>query len=404
MRAYLWVILIIAGFVMVSAAVFSNVPGHVEIRWHDSVYRTPLLSGLLLLVTIILFSYLLFRVLVGLFSLPGALGNLWKAKREDSHAGHANVGLAAFICEDWPLAYRSLAQGALSQGQCATMFMLLAAQAAMEQGDADAVARYLLQAKDMPLDKEAQQTLAYLRAIAPGQAADATPEQRATRLADFLEEYPQHAGARHRLALAYQESGQTERLEQLFDRTPHSGGVRDLAWQQKIWIHRFDMAATTEPAMRLQSLQQTWDKAPGRIKDSIACMAHYLTLMGLQTDQSGADMAVREIEAQLQKMWHPQLVCLYGLIPGERAAGQIEAASTWLNKYRDDPDLALCLGRLYLRQGVLGKAAEQLQRAAQLRAMDGDILGELARIAAAQGEFANSHQHLAEAKSASINR
>ncbi len=399
MRAYLWGTLIVTGLVMISAAVFSNVPGHVEIRWHGSEYRTPLLTGLFLFVAIVFFSYLLLRVLIGLFSLPGALGNLWRAKRVDSHAEHMSTGLAAFISEDWPLAHRSLSQGARSQGRHAPMFILLAAQAAMAQGDADVLAHYLLQAKDMELDKESQQTLAYLRAIAPGKAAHATPEQRATRLTDFLEEYPRHHGARHHLALVYQESGQTEQLEQLFDQAPRDGNASDVAWQQQIWMHRLDQAATADQAMRLQSLQHSWDKAPGRIKDSIDCIAHYLELTGLQTNQSGAEMAAREIEAQLKKMWHPQLVRLYGLVAGERVEAQIEAASAWLEQHQDDPDLALCLGRLYLRQGVLSKATEQLQRAAQLRAMDADILAELSRVAAAQGEFANSHQLLAEAKS-----
>ena len=401
MKAHLWVMLIATGIAMLGIAVFSNVPGHVEIAWRGVEYQTTLLVALLGLFAIILFSYLLLRALIGVLSLPYALSSLWQAKRSGTATDHLSIGLSAFVSEDWPLACRSLERVAPSQGSQAAHFMLLAARAAMEQNDVTRANQCLDQAKGMARDDAGKQALAYLRAVSPDeQGKELKPAQVAERLAAFLKKNPQHGAARNRLASAYQELGQLEQLEALFGKEKISEQQSDVMWQKRIWLRRLDNVGAMDAAARLHNLQEVWRELPRTISDAIECIARYLELMGLGAGEKGAALALQEIEGHLRKTWYPQLVRLYSLIPGEQVAAQIKAATAWQAAHQDDPDLSLCLGRLYLRQGALDKAAEQIGRAAKLRPHDADILSELARLRAAQGDLAQSHEQLVAGKRA----
>ena len=400
MKAYLWLSLVVMLIVMISIAIFSNVPGHVELSWRGEEYRVSLMTALLLLFSFILFGYLLLRALIGVFSLPMTLSSLWQSKQPGiSPTEHLIIGLSAFVSEDWLLACRSLEHGTTKTQPQAAALMLLAARAAMEQGDQKLLSQYLGKAKSLVQDDVTRQALAYLKIISDGTKEGSKPADYIAQLDTFLKEHPKHDEARAKLALLYQAQGDWEKVEELFDKEYLSERQSDVAWQKKIWFRQLDKAVAGDVATRLKKLERIWSELPRTINDDPQCRAHYLQLMGLSTEQNGADLAVQKIEQHMQEAWSPPLARLYGLISGADVEAQLRVATAWHTKHQEDADLALCLGRIYLRQGALVKAGEQLQQAAKQRPGDADICSELARLSAAQGEFAKSHKQLVAAKS-----
>jgi HemY protein len=67
------------------------------------------------------------------------------------------------------------------------------------------------------------------------------------------------------------------------------------------------------------------------------------------------------LEHALEREWNPTLVALYGESAGENALPQIERAEKWLRAHARDPALLLALVKLWMRQGLWGKAQSYIE-------------------------------------------
>ncbi|WP_304985701.1 heme biosynthesis protein HemY [Coxiella-like endosymbiont] len=85
------------------------------------------------------------------------------------------------------------------------------------------------------------------------------------------------------------------------------------------------------------------------------------------------------------KKWNPALVTTYGLARPIKEFKQLPTAELWLKKYPKEPELFLCLGRLSLREKLLGKARYYLKSSIKL-APTPAAYQELGRIYEAQGQ------------------
>lgn len=91
------------------------------------------------------------------------------------------------------------------------------------------------------------------------------------------------------------------------------------------------------------------------------------------------------IESTLSKVWHDQLIELYGTEDLGNYQAQLLIAEGWLQERPNNDALLLTLGRLAMRNREWGKAREYFEASCQLRP-DIQVYGELARLLASLGE------------------
>lgn len=104
------------------------------------------------------------------------------------------------------------------------------------------------------------------------------------------------------------------------------------------------------------------------------------------------DLAEKTIKEQLSSNinnWNINLIKLYGLISSNNIKNQIKTAENWLTSHPSDEKLLLTLGRLCVKEGLLGKAKNYLEKSLTIQE-DPDCYAELGRLAILLGEPENS--------------
>lgn len=351
MRRVVWLLIVVSGAVGIALLMRAG-HGNVAILWPP--YRIDLSVNLAVLILIALFLllHLLFGVLSGALNLPGRVREYRERRQRDKALKGLRDSLLAFFEGRFGRAER-LARGALSDEALAGSAALIGARAAQRMREPERRDRWLESAAAV-----AEVGNARLMTEAEIALEDRRPEEALAAIAGM-----QVRGTRHiqalRLALrAHEQLGHwSEALEQ----------VRQL--ERRDAIDAPTARATRVRALRAllegagdnpEAVRRILDEipAPERDIEEVAVAAvRALLRAGLH------EPAARIVERELERHHAPDLLALWPeltAIPGRKRLARAEA---WLQRWGEEPELLVSLGRLCAAEGLWGKAEEFLQRA-----------------------------------------
>ncbi|MFN7096568.1 MAG: heme biosynthesis HemY N-terminal domain-containing protein [Gammaproteobacteria bacterium] len=112
-----------------------------------------------------------------------------------------------------------------------------------------------------------------------------------------------------------------------------------------------------------ESLDSLWQRIPRNLKRDSQLLTLYTGRLMAQQRDSEAEQTIKDA---LKVDWQPELVRLYGLIPGTQPSRQLEAAEAWLKQYGNSSIILLTLGRLCMRNHLWGQARQYFESAMEL--------------------------------------
>ena len=141
-----------------------------------------------------------------------------------------------------------------------------------------------------------------------------------------------------------------------------------------------------------QQLHAYWRALPDeeRAERVVLAAVQALTAQGASTEAQ--KLIESALNAELDGVWHPELVAIYGRLVGGEQIARIARAEAWLRQHPNDAPLLIALGRMCFRQRLWGKAQSYLEASLAVAASQEAHL-ELARLhdQLERGEEANKH-------------
>lgn len=356
MRWAIWIILILSAAVGMALLLRFN-HGNVAIFWPP--YRVDLSVNFAVLLVVVGFVVLHF-LLVGLskaLELPTRVREYRQRRLRDGAVNALRDGLLAFLEGRFGRAER-LAQQARDDATLAGPAALIAARAAHRLREFERRDRWLSTAEGLPDTQHA-----YLMTAAE-LAIDDQDGPRALRLIETLH----GRGARHiqslRLALkAHEQAEDWDKVLQL---------VRQL--EKREALHPAAIRGLKLRALRSLFAQRRGDLAGLRalhagLSSAEKSQPELVEVTAAAFSEAGDDEAAwKMIEQGLQDHLSAGLLRQYLKLQSIPARERLLRAERWRDRYGDDPDLMLTLGRLCMAEALWGKAEEFLRIA--LRASD----------------------------------
>ena len=339
-------------------------------------------------------AYALLRLLAHALGLPSYV-QAWRARRRREHALAAlSAALQAYYEGRYARAEKE-ASSAFESGPSPALAALLAARAAHQMRDfarrdgwlerADAAgermrAACLVTRAELALEDRdfsaARDALRSLHGAGPKQIATTRMLLRAERGAGAWDEVLRLAtqlGKRDAIAPALAEEYKVQATIELLARSASDAGTFEQRWRA------LEARDRTQPRVA-------------------AAGARHATSLGRA-------MLAREIvEKGLEAEWTPQLVSLYGELPGDmpedtrhsEARQRIERAEQWLLERSRDPQLLATLGRLCVQAELWGKARSFLEASLSFEETRSAHL-DLARLSEKLGQGSDAQRHFRRA-------
>ncbi|MEN8180822.1 MAG: heme biosynthesis HemY N-terminal domain-containing protein [Pseudomonadota bacterium] len=305
------------------------------------------LAGLMLFVV----SYLSLRTLVRLWSMPDQLQH-WNRRRLAVRARHSlTQGLVELAEGNWKTAEKHLVRHA-AQSETPLLNYLAAARAAQLQGRDERRDDYLqLAHQSMP---SAEMAVGLTQAEL--QLAHEQYEQALATLTHIRSLSPKQSYVLILLKRLYVNLKEWDKLEELLPELQKRKAISaEESRELEFTIYRERMEALRSDP---DALEQLWQSLPKPIRQDPAFLKAYVMLL---MEQGAGQRAAPLIVNSLQRLWEPELVCMYGRIQTENLVEQLTTAEGWLKDRPKDPDLLLSLARLCLHNRLWGKARSYLE-------------------------------------------
>jgi HemY protein len=355
MRIFLWLLSLFAAAIGLAVAARFN-PGNVVLFYPP--YRIDLSLNLFLLLALVLFLvlYFILRAIDITREMPGKVAAYRREKREREGNRALREALKSLFEGRYGQAEKAARRSA-DLPENAGLAALIGARAAHRMRQSDRRDAWLSKVQSDNALKTAR-LMTTIELLAdddrPERALEAVQELNAT-------------GARHihalRLALkVHQRAGnwsEVLRLVRLLDKhnalhPALSRRLRELAYEDVL----------TDSAHDAESILRAWSTIPSfdRVKPFVAVRA------ARAFNARGLHHAAREVvEEALAADWDDRLVRAYRDSAAPEGTpellAQIERCEQWMNDRPTDPELALTLGALCLRQKLWGKAQRHLEQA-----------------------------------------
>lgn len=368
-------IIVVLATLLVAALVAPRLlddPGYVMI----DLGQWRLEMSLLTLAGVVLVSWVLISIVIGLLRMPG---RVLRRGRELRSRRQLENGLLALTEGDWQRAEKELHKSLSYRGS--TAGYLAAARAA--QGQADRPARdHWLQLADARFGRKHFVTgLARARLL--------VGENRVDEAVPILEELhlrkPRHAGVLRLLLQCYQDLGRWREVRLL---TPamHKAGIVDQQRASELAV----LAATRdlESSPDVEWLEQSWrslKRSQRRERDLVLAYARRALELGRP------ELAGPRLRRLLDHKLDPEGLRLYVNADDSERPGRIDDCERWLRDQPDHGALNLALGMLYLDDRQYDKAQVCLEKALQDR-QDGDAYAALGRILDRSGNLQGAAQ------------
>ncbi|GAB2511844.1 heme biosynthesis HemY N-terminal domain-containing protein [Microbulbifer agarilyticus] len=286
-------------------------------------------------------------------------------------------GLVEFMEGNWARARRLLLKSA-ARSDAPIINYLAAARSAFELGYRDEANELLAKAEATGDDTQ----LAVAISQARMQLLDKHYEQCIASLQRAMQQEPNHPALLQLLRQAYYNIGEWHGLRELLPRLEKHGSMPESQFQQlelEVYQNLLRDAASRDDK---EKLRETWHSLSGRWQRNIELR----NLYGEMLHKVGEDVeAEKHLRWILNREWRADSVRLYGHLTGADASQQITIAEGWQKEYGENADLLTCLGRLYLRNEIWGKARQYFEKSLLLRS-DPETSAELARLLYALGE------------------
>lgn len=355
MRFLFWFLALLATSIGLAIAARFN-PGNVVLFYPPYRVDLSLNLFLVLLVTLFVLLYMIIRTFRNMLKMPAKVAQYRLRKRELE----GNKALRDALKSLFEGRFGQAEKAALRAGELAEnsqLAALIGSRAAHSLGEKQRRENWLARLSDDPSYKVAR-----LMTVIELLVDDHKPEQALDAVFELNRSGIRHIHALHWALKANQQAknwGEVLRLVKQLDKRHAlhpilSKRLRELAYQDLL-------GDTTHDA---EALRRVWQTIPNeeRLQPFVAwCAAKAFNQRGIH------DEAAHIVERVLQQEWDERLVRVYRESAGAEGTpvllAQIENCEAWLKQRPTDPELALTLGSLCLRQKLWGKAQRHLEQA-----------------------------------------
>ncbi|MCB1678363.1 MAG: heme biosynthesis protein HemY [Halioglobus sp.] len=361
-------------------AVIETDPGYVLLSYGNYTLETSLWVGLVLLVSFVVITYwvmrLIYRLLSGQRSLRGWLGT----RRTHRAARLTTDGTISFIEGNWERARRQLLR-ALEHSATPLTNYLLAAQASAQLHDADRMKEYLGAAGDaVPRAAPAVELVRAQLLLRAGQYRQAL--QVLEQAGGSVARQPRALTLRYRACLGLRD---WRALRDLLPELKRHGALSEDELQQlgrRVHQQLLVAGAGTDRGASVPPLAEIWKQVPAQLKQDPEVLRCYVRGL-LELGEHAA--AEKVLVSALKQRWSSNLVREYAYVHSDNVAQQLARAETWLAEHDSDAQLLLCLGRLSARDKLWGKARDYYESSYRLQP-SAEACAELGRLLSALGE------------------
>ncbi|WP_163831478.1 heme biosynthesis HemY N-terminal domain-containing protein [Spartinivicinus ruber] len=370
--------------------------GYVLIAYGDMSFETSLWMFFAIIVLAVIIYNIVKRLTITSLRSVGFLLPVTTSSRLKRAKRYSMKGLDLLINGEWEQAGKLLGKAA-DQGEAPLINYLTAAKAANEVGDSNTVIEYLRKADDqVPNGK-----IGIGITQAQIQLANGQWEQALATLEEIRRHKPRHQYVLKLLKQVYVKLHEWEQLNALLPDLRKRHVVDDEEYQtlqQQASICQLNkviaksLNSDENVSKRIELIEEAWAAVPRKQRKLPAVLAAYAR--GLI--KAGAlGYAEKELRKALDKNYDPELVELYGQAQGEDLKAQLAFMEELRDENAKSPEVALALGRLYLRDNQLDKAEQVLRDSLKLHKTE-SVYIELSKVFAKKGRVEESTQYLTE--------
>ncbi len=344
------------GFILLLVAIgigyiIQKDPGYVLVYYNQWSVSMSLWVAVLTLLLLFLIIYYVLKLIHRLSLLRSNFG-YWSSTRKHKKAlGHIDQGLCYILNENWAAATNAFNQSMKNSPNplVNAYFSTIASHHDKNIQQRDDHLKVIMQLSD-------DYKIPALLLKAHLQIGDQHWHDALNTLDHLLQEAPKHPAVLQKLLFVLQHLEQWDRLKKLLPKIEKFASLdkKSLSAVYENYYYHLLTDNSSEPlTLRWKSIPSAYQKIPRIIR------AYTLMLI----KHSEAEEALSLIEKTLSKHWDHELITIYGQTPSSETAERLLTAEKWLKNHNNNPDLLLCLGRLCLREKILGKAQEYLIQA-----------------------------------------
>jgi HemY protein len=358
-------ILLLAVVVLAAILFVQKDPGFVLIKYRDYSLETSLAFGIVAVAIASLLIHYIFKVLMGIWRLPGTVKLQSKGRRFEKSRKLLNQGLIDLAEGRFDQAESNLIK-LVDFSESPLLHYLAAARAAQLQGKHDERDNYLKAAHEARPEAE----IAIGVTQAELQLAHQQLEQSLATLTHLRSIAPRHNHVTRLLARVYFELEDWQALvEMLPDIRKKKLLKESILKNMEARSYRGFLAAAKN---NQQALEKAWAKIPRSVQSDADLILHYIKLSN-RAESSSADVE-QLIVRSLEQKWDNRLVEAYGLFNASDPSEQLKRTEKWLDDYAKNEDLLLALGRICIRAKLWGKAQSYLEASIGVKPMAASCL------------------------------
>jgi len=358
-------ILSLAVVVLAAILFVQKDPGFVLVKYGDFSVETSLAFGIIAVAIAALMIHFIFRVLMAIWNLPGAVKSQSKGRRFDKSRRLLNQGLIDLAEGRFDQAESNLVK-LVEYSESPLVHYLAAARAAQLQGKHDERDSYLKAAHEARPEAE----LAIGVTQAELQLAHQQLEQSLATLTHLRGIAPRHNHVLRLLARVYFELEDWQSLVELLPDIRKKKLLKESILKNMEGKSYRGFLAAAEGNQ--QALEKAWAKIPKAAQTDADLILYYIKLSNRASSNSSS--VEQLIIKSLDQKWDNRLVEAYGLFKAIDPNDQLRRTEKWLGDYAKNENLLLALGRICIRARLWGKAQSYLEASIGVNAMAASCL------------------------------
>ncbi len=358
-------ILSLAVVVLAAILFVQKDPGFVLVKYGDFSVETSLAFGIIAVAIATLLIHFIFRVLMSIWNLPGAVKRQSKSRGYEKSRRLLNQGLIDLAEGRFDQAESNLVK-LVEYSESPLVHYLAAARAAQLQGKHDERDSYLKAAHEAR--PEAEMAIGVTQAEL--QLAHQQLEQSLATLTHLRGIAPRHNHVLRLLARVYFELEDWQSLVELLPDIRKKKLLKEsILKNMEGKSYRGFLAAAKG---NQQALEKAWTKIPKASQTDADLILYYIKLSNRASSNSSS--VEQLIIKSLDQKWDNRLVEAYGLFKAIDPNQQLRRTEKWLGDYAKNEYLLLALGRICIRARLWGKAQSYLEASIGVNAMAASCL------------------------------
>lgn len=353
----LWSFILALTIAIGLGALISQDPGYAFFAYHDWIIEMPLWICAMIIIGVMIASLFALWTLYTLFGSARKVKHWLEKRKEHTARLHTYRGLVQLAEGRWESAERYLSQSA-ALSDTPLINYLSAAIAAEETGSQERCNRYLQLALNASVDAE----LAVRLMQAEFQFNHGEWEKSIANLTQLRLKAPNHAKVLRLLCMVYEAMQDYEALLSLCPTLQKTGALSQGSLV-KLMQKSYSAMLPKYAQQGAKNLISVWQESPSYIQSNPGMVCQYAELLAQQAEHRAAENVLRK---NLEEVWHPDMMRLYGLILGPVVHKQLKFAESFLQTQDDNPILLLTLGRLSLANQLWADARRYLESSLSL--------------------------------------